>query len=43
MKAKKQETKNQEGSESDLDDEIEGGEWITPDNLDKHILGGDSI
>lgn len=33
----------QEDSESDLDDENEGGEWVTPDNLNKHILGGDAI
>jgi hypothetical protein len=25
-----------------IDNEEEGGEWITPENIAKHILGGDS-
>lgn len=28
---------------SDLDDEEEGGEWITPENIKKHIGGGETI
>eukprot|EP00347_Sterkiella_histriomuscorum_P012631 403367830 len=27
---------------SDLDDEEEGGQWITPENIHKHILGGET-
>jgi hypothetical protein len=30
-------------SENEIDNEEEGGEWVTPDNLYKHIGGGDSI
>jgi len=29
--------------ESDLDDEEEGGAWITPENLLQHIGGGESV
>jgi len=28
---------------SDIDDEEEGGEWVTPENIHKHILGGESV
>lgn len=29
-------------NEEEFDDEIEGGEWVTIDNLYKHISGGNS-
>lgn len=25
-----------------MDDEDEGGEWVTPENIHKHILGGET-
>lgn len=28
-----------EGQKDELSDEDEAGEWITPDNVDKHLLG----
>ena len=32
----------EEYDEDKIDNEEEGGEWITPENIHKHILGGDS-
>lgn len=32
-----QQQQQEDSEESDLDNEEEGGQWITPDNLHKHI------